>query len=124
MEYKLGNPAGTYLAIEKSDCVVRALTNASGVPYWQMHDLCEWLGRKPKHLTSGDIVFNALEILGIARAKPINRYMTLAKFVKAFPKGSFYVHSLHHAWAVKDGVVHDSWKVSGKARIRDIGVIV
>jgi len=124
MKYSLGNPApAIFQAVESNDCVVRAFTNAVNMPYEQIHTLFKWMGRKTGHRTSGQLVFDALEILMIPRARPINRYMTLAKFLKVFPNGTYYVHSRKHAWCVKAGMVLDSWKVSGKARITSIGVV-
>jgi hypothetical protein len=115
MEYKLNDPSG---GNDSNDCAVRALSNATNIPYWQAYDLIKWLGRKRFHSTKNWMIFEAVKILGMIPARPIKRSISLAKFVKAFPLGSYYVHSRNHAWCVKNGIVFDSWKVGSKTRIK------
>lgn len=96
---------------EKLDCAVRAYAIAYEIPYSEAHALFEKAGRKRGHRTSWAIY----DGLGIK----FNYYgFSLKHFIIDHPKGSFYVCKNGHAFVVKNGVVFDDRKISGRVIIK------
>lgn len=103
---------------ERNDCVVRAMTVITKEPYEKIHSILERNGRKFCKSTYNDAVFGAAKELGLTpvvnkfgcgpRCKIRDR-ISLGKFIKMFPVGSYYVQHSGHAFAVIDGCVCDSW---------------
>ena len=96
---------------EKLDCAVRAYAIVKQIPYLEAHQLFEKAGRKPRHKTNIEIYAN----LGI---RFCSSYITLKQFIKEHPKGSFYMCKRGHAFAVQDGIVFDTVKLSGRTIVK------
>jgi hypothetical protein len=100
-------------------CTVTAYAIAASLPWDYAHVVLAKLGRKKgKGLKSK-------KLMRFLKWKQVRRSGTVAKFVKDFPVGSFYVRSRsggssYHAFAVVDGVVYDSGKLI-KPRTRILG---
>jgi hypothetical protein len=114
---------------ERKDCIIRALSVAANVPYLKAYDdVMATGGRKPQR---GGIVPHILaKLKGYAikqvfwwfevpdrRNKPYFGAVTLAEFVRRFPKGRYFVIKNSHAFAVVDGKVHDTVKLGARTRI-------
>lgn len=97
---------------ERNDCVVRAMTVITGEPYEKIHSVLERNGRKFGEPTYNNVMFGAAKELGLTpvvnmfgfgpRCKIRDR-ISLGKFIKMFPVGSYYVQHSGHAFAVIDG---------------------
>lgn len=94
-------------AWDKSDCSVRALAVATGVPYAVASAVFSAQGRKLKSgtpVTLSDNLF--VNILGMKRVE-MAEGIRLEAFLEVAKTGRFTVHKTGHAFAVVDGVVHD-----------------
>ena len=121
---------------ETNDCTVRALANATGMPYKDAHALLKKAGRKEKEGVSLPVVLNAFEDLAI---KPVyissntkdGRYlcryygcanpyqgMSLGKAVKTFTKGKYIALVNCHVVALVDGHLIDTFDNPGKQYLR------
>lgn len=124
-------------AWDKSDCSVRALAVACGVPYEIASIAFTCQGRTLKKGTSVEMSVKLHEeVLGMRRVT-MAEGMRLEAFLEVARTGRFIVHKTGHAFAVVDGVVHDwegtsrgsttlqrVWRVTAEAitkmdRIRD-----
>ena len=120
---------------ETNDCVVRAFASAFDVTYDYAHKyVTEEFGRKPRKgtyytaskmtkLSEGVLKVNSKKIIPIGtksnsvvypyslsyevkvKGEKVKRQMTVGKFVKKNPKGTFFVLVRGHAFTIKDGVV-------------------
>ena len=121
---------------ETKDCTVRALANATGIPYKDAHALLKKVGRKDKEGISLPVVLNAFEDLAI---KPVyissntkdgrylcmyygwtnpNKGMSLGKAVKTFTKGKYIALVNCHVIALVDGHLIDIFDNPGKQYLR------
>lgn len=115
---------------ERNDCGVRALAIAANVPYAEAHRALELCGRKPNHGTYSHQAERAFELLTLRSMERVDvhalrteaakgRYYcwpTITQFLKAHPKGRYFVCSQRHAFAVVDGVVHDWSSTTGSRK--------
>lgn len=112
------------------DCLVRALSIAASIPYDEAHIALEKAGRKPdrgappkvfvpvftaygflvKHTqpSSGRRWSACRSVYGEPYSRRINRLPTVAKVVPTLTRGRFIVITARHAFAVIDGVAHDT----------------
>jgi hypothetical protein len=108
--------AGQIKRHKKADCTVRALSVARGMSYahaWSLlysvqaaHNHC--------HFALFDYLREWPTLMGVKRYIPTParagvRRMTVQDFVALYPKGSYIVQVAHHATAVEDGVIIDTW---------------
>ena len=116
---------------ESLDCFVRAVKHATGVPYRDAHahvaQHFNRIDRKGTHNPQNQLSLVAVvkgTIFGYRvfdkspsatlsnprnfRSRPRFIYPTLASQIAKFKSGRFLLCSRHHAWAIIDGVVHDS----------------
>ena len=121
---------------ETNDCTVRALANATGMPYKDAHALLKKVGRKEKEGASLHVVLNAFEDIAI---KPVyissntkdgrylcryygwinpNQGMSLGKAVKTFTKGKYIALVNCHVVALVDGHLIDIFDNPGKQYLR------
>ena len=121
---------------ETKDCTVRALANATGMPYKDAHALLKKAGRKDKEGARLPVVLNAFEELDI---KPVyissntkdgrylcryydwtkpNQGMSLGKAVKTFTKGKYIALVNCHVVALVDGNLIDTFDNPGKQYLR------
>jgi len=120
---------------ETNDCVVRAFASSFDVSYDYAHKyVAEEFGRKPRKgtyytaskmtkLSEGVLKVNSKKIIPIGtksnsvfypyslsyevkvKGEKVKRQMTVGKFVKKNPKGTFFILVRGHAFTIKDGVV-------------------
>jgi len=94
---------------ERSNCTVIALSVTTGLPYDKCHELAKALGRKDnrgfhsKKLIKG---FNAC--FGKTFVLHKRSSITVQKFCKLFPTGTYYVKISGHAFAITNGTVIDN----------------
>jgi len=111
-----GSPAS-----EKNDCTVRALAISTNKPYDEAYCILQSFGRKPNKGTNIRKFFkNNKIVLGFWFKKlRFRKQITLNKFVKKHPTGTFYVRITKHVFVVKDGVTIDMTKPRTYCRITD-----
>lgn len=108
---------------ENNDCMVRALANALDKPYYEIHSALAKMGRRRGRGTKWPVCVKAMLAYGVGIASPRGRRITHARFIATHPKGKFIAISRSHAWAIKDGVVFDSWRPGPRKQIRCIGIV-
>ena len=106
-----GGRVGDGFGAEKLDCAVRAYAIAKEIPYTDAHLLFEKAGRRPQHRTYWEIYTKL-------RIKFTFRYITVKNFIIQHPEGSFYVCMNGHAFVIKNGVIFDNRKLSGRIVIK------
>ena len=105
----------------KQDCQVRALATARGIPYdeaWQLLYLVQCELRRctfalVESLFAGDTRFGVIRTLAFPAVRGQAR-MTGAVFCERYRKGRYILRMAHHAAAVKEGVLYDTWDSSSK----------
>lgn len=120
-------PTGTG---ERNDCCVRALANATGLDYLEAHVIAARYGRPDRSrmphrstVTMFDAYGTRQDLVEKARGHVIERpayrggsyvrvtkvgRVTLARFLAAYPRGTYVCHIRGHVFAVRDGVVLDN----------------
>jgi len=117
---------------EKSDCVVRAIASASGMPYDKSHRwVSDKFNRKPKKGTFGfapgmngmcndNIKLNRKTVTTIPfkdlTTNGGKSRMTVGTFIKEYNIGTYILRVTSHAFTIKDGVVIGNWEDSLKTR--------
>jgi hypothetical protein len=130
---------------ERNDCVVRTMATCFRIPYVTAHAIAASLGRKPGHGMGADVWVtrwmqcevrngNALPAHSYVDANVaitpmtgqvlIREGMTLGKFMRTNPKGTFFVWVRSHVMCVRDGVVLDTGTPAWKQKIRGLWRIV
>ena len=108
---------------ERQDCTVHATSIAAQIPYYQAHDLLARFGRSPRHcIRYLSFVRDMRERVGAYRIEIVHmpETVTLAKFLRDFPKGRFVVRKSGHVFAVIDGIQYDSFPNGPRVRITHI----
>lgn len=96
---------------EGSDCTVLAWCNVFDAPYVNSHAWLKKHGRRDRHGMSRKNVERAFA--ACKRVKVVNGpysqkdRISVAAFCKKHPVGRYYVLVSGHAFAIKDGIVHD-----------------
>jgi hypothetical protein len=97
---------------EKTDCTVWAISNATGIPYTDVHKMLSLRGRKDGQPFDMASALNSL--MGLYRVKSVQGDYTIGRFTRTKGKsGRFIVRVTYrntrigHVYAVVDGVVHD-----------------
>ena len=105
--------------VESNDCSVRAVSVASGLPYYKVHAAFTEAGRKTGKGVSVRIMIAALEKLGIMQQPEtlVFRRPTLSYWLSNNPTGNWVIVKRDHAFAILDGVVHDSSPVGARSRV-------
>lgn len=96
---------------EMNDCAVRAYATYKQIPYEQAHALFKKAGRKDRRATPVAMIKKLLGSTGQIKG------LTLNGLMQSYPQGRVYAVKRGHAFALVDGVLHDTWKVGGKSRI-------
>ena len=106
---------------ERNDCTVRALAISTGRPYHDCYMMLANFGRKPnkgtnirKFLKNNKMVFEF-----VFKKLRFRKQITLNKFIKKYPLGTYYVRITKHVFVVKDGVAIDMTKPRPYCRITD-----
>lgn len=105
--------------VESNDCSVRAVSVASGLPYYKVHTAFTEAGRKAGKGVSVRMVIAALEKLGIMKQQEslVFQRPTLSYWLSNNPTGNWVIIKRDHAFAILDGVVHDSSPVGARSRV-------
>ncbi len=111
---------------ERNDCTVRALAISTGKPYEEAYSILQNFGRKPNKGTNIRKFFkNNKIVLGYWFKKlSFRKQITLNKFIKKYPEGTYYVRITRHVFVVKDGVAIDMVKPRTYCRITDAWSVV
>ena len=128
--------SGVYREGEKSDCVVRAITNVSGKSYDEVHTLVKKHGRKDQKGTYWNTSVDVMKELGYAcvtfgkgyAAKYFEFHMngnrlpkeprkTLKKVLYDLPKGKYVVYYRGHATSIVDGGIVDLFDNKGNREV-------
>jgi hypothetical protein len=91
---------------EAGCCTVTALANTMDWSFGKAHRYMKKFGRRDRCGMSLIGISHALRNLGKESSSDCNG-MTINRFVKSHPKGSYYVLVRGHALAVVDGTVQD-----------------
>ncbi len=116
-----GSPDG-----ERNDCTVRALAISTGRPYEEAYSILQTFGRKPNKGTNIRKFFKNNKIVLDFWFKKLRfrKQITLNKFVKKYPLGTYYVRITKHVFVVKDGVAIDMSKPRPYCRITDAWEVI
>lgn len=96
---------------DRNNCVVRAITVSSGLPYPKVDKACTLAGRKFKKGMFREEIIKALDILELNSVMVTDgEKRTVGQFAKQMPKGRYIVLIAKHALSVVDGIVQDSAK--------------
>ena len=109
--------------VDRRDCCVRSFSIVLEKPYSEVHAVCAKYGRRKNSgmydVQQRDVAkeygMTPVKVYGISP----NGNPTVLQFIKAFPKGRYYVARSGHAFAIIDGVIHD-WKSGTGIRSRII----
>lgn len=106
---------------ELNDCTVRALAISTESPYHDAYMMLSNFGRKPNRGTNIRKFFqNNRTVLNKVFTKlKFRKPITLNKFVKKYPVGTFYVRKARHVFVVKDAVTIDMTKPKTFCRLTD-----
>lgn len=114
-----GGRADAGLPTERRDCVVRAVALAFGMPYAEVHHLAatEW-DRKPRCGTYPHKYHSWINRQATKKIIHPKEPMTIRTFLREYPVGTFICNVAGHAFAVRNGVILDSWQQSDLCRIK------
>lgn len=121
--YAISDPGQAAGMKERADCTVCAFVHVSGKRYAKVHAAFARRGRKNRcsfdlnshlHRIAADLGF---------RARLVRRSGTVARLLRDFPRGRFIVHISGHAFAIVNGVIHDSWSPSKLSRVKQAWVV-
>lgn len=93
--------------MEHNDCTVRALANATGLSYHDAYTLAADAGRKPGRGIHSKVLIARAKLRGLRFRKLRFGQRTVARFIREYPRGRFYVHVYAHAFAIVNGDVSD-----------------
>src|SRR5216684_4002870 len=109
---------------EKHDCTVFAISIAAQMPYGAAHRELELAGRKARKgfPTRQFISFkqNRIANYRVSEVPLFAIRPTLARVRHLTQSGRYIVTITRHAFAVIDGIVHDSYPSGGRARVKAI----
>jgi hypothetical protein len=125
--------SGNISAVEKNDCTVRALSNASGLSYEDAHETMRvYAGRSAKRGSTVSKLTKAYQCVGaknitfsgknrnwyaknVEQSSITDKGLTLKTFIANNPIGRFVVVVTGHAVCVADGqLVDTTWVAGGK----------
>jgi hypothetical protein len=130
------------MPMERNDCTVIALSQATPLTYHEAHDIMRDAGRKFGHGFPFQIwmknheevspgiklvtvydwtvnIFHPIEKNLISGPKN-SKELTLGQFVKSNPEGNYIVIVRRHATTVIDGVIHDTFRQGPRKRISKV----
>lgn len=121
--YSVANPAIAAGFQEHRDCTVRAFVNLTGAAYAAVHAVFAAHGRKNRR--GFRLQTHAHDIardLGV-QLKLVRRSGSVEKLIRLHPTGKILVRTRGHAFAVVDGVIHDSFVVSGRRHVQQAWLV-
>ena len=95
------------------DCVIRAISMATGMPWLDVYDALYWAGRGRYDMPNsnevwGDYLYRmGFEPFLLPESCP--DCVTVREFARHFPVGTYIVGTGTHAVAVIDGDYYDTW---------------
>lgn len=94
---------------ESKNCTVVALCVSTRISYQQCLEISEKAGRKPKRGFRSEKLIDFFNKNSQAQFVPVKlrKPLTVQKFCKKYPKGSFFARKRGHAFAIVDGDVFD-----------------
>ena len=99
------------------DCVVRAISVATGKPWTEVYDDLYRVGRREFDMMNSNNVWGLyLYRMGFEPfILPANcpECVTVEEFTRLFPEGTYIIGTGNHAVAIIDGDYYDTWR-SGK----------
>lgn len=104
---------------ERNDCTVRTFQIVSGKPYELVHAVALAYGRKQRRgFKNFEKAVPAIASrLGLS-VREIYWNVTVEKLIRAYPAHRLIVQIRGHAFAVVNGVIHDTWMPSLRCRVR------
>lgn len=98
---------------EQRDCAVRAYAIFADAPYNEAHCLFKEHGRKDRHGT----YYTTIEKVMSKFTKGESKGLTINQLRALHPVGKVYAVKRGHAFAMIDGVIHDTGMTGGKSRV-------
>ncbi len=99
------NPNG----VKEEDCVTRAITLISGLPYEKVYDKL-WLTAELYECDTLCKFCYSNFITNVLKYKEVNSHnLTVEEFADLHPHGSYLVRVNGHLTAIKNGNVYDIW---------------
>ena len=95
------------------DCVIRAVSIALNLSWYQVYDELSDVGRKDANIPSADTVWG--HYLYLKGFEPFllpmecSKCTTINEFTKMYPYGTYIIGTGTHAVAVIDGNYYDTW---------------
>ncbi len=109
---------------DTNNCTIRALSLAANIPYELADKIGIEAGRvRGKGMYTRDLMNQSLHHgirFNYSALKLHKASITIGKFIERNPKGRFVCRMSKHAFAVIDGVVHDSGSLKAGCRITDV----
>ena len=107
---------------ETNDCVVRALTLITNMPYPQIHKAWENAGRKSKHGVKARKVFQKVCKELELEAKQVKRSGSLKKLIEKYPKDKLFCLKRGHAFALIYGIPYGEHNL--KTHIKGAWIVI
>lgn len=103
----------------KRNCTVRALATSANLPYEEAYQIAKEAGRKDNTgFKSAKLLKYYNKKVGSTAFRKVKRSaITVQKFCRVFPLGSYYVRKKGHAYAIVNGVVYDTQSPKPRERI-------
>ena len=95
------------------DCVIRAISTATGKPWVEVYDELHLVGRNVYDMMSSNETWGlylyrmGFEPFILPQACP--KCITVREFTRHFPVGTYIIGTGNHAVAVIDGDYYDTW---------------
>lgn len=109
------------------DCVIRAISIATGMPWEEVYDRLYAVGRSEHDMMSSNNVWGLMlyrmgfDPFILPDACP--ECVSVSEFARRFPKGKYIVGTGRHAVAVVNGLYFDTWD-SGDVEIPEYFFVV
>ena len=105
-------------SLKTGDCVIRALSKATGKSWDEVYDELYQIGKKKKRLPNDTHVYKQFLkdnnfILSSARRNRDGKMITVEEFTKNVDSDTVYViHTRRHLTVVYNGDIYDTWNTS------------
>lgn len=100
---------------ENNDCAVRAYAISHEIPYYEAHERFKEAGRRNGR---GVALKQIISVLGSAEYRVGGSYgLTLTAFLAIIDTGTYMVVNRNHAFCIKNKVVFDHRRHTGKTKV-------
>lgn len=109
------------LSLDRNDCTVRALSNASGISYVSAYSIMKQAGREDGH--GANMESGLLRFVWVTSRRyhsvPVPAKYTLAQFAEDHPEGKYIIRLANrpHVLAVVNGVAFDNYRPQPRMEI-------